>query len=62
MSSANEITCQFLIGIPDCTVGTSNQGQPIFGENGSNKGISGVPLFAVSGQSIRIGEICVNWP
>ena len=29
------------------TVGTPNKGQLIFWENGSNKGIFGIPLFAI---------------
>ena len=38
------------------TVGTPNKGQPVFSVNGSNKGISGIPLFAIFKESHQIRE------
>ena len=38
------------------TVGTPNKGQSIFGGNGSNKGIFGIPLFVNFGKVYQIRE------
>ena len=38
------------------TVGTQNKGQLIFSENGSNKGIFEIPLFAIFKESRQIRD------
>ena len=38
------------------TVGTPNKGQLIFWQNGSNKGIFGIPLFAIFKESRQIRD------
>ena len=45
-----------LIWSQHCTVGTPNKGQPIFSENGSNKGILRIPFIAIFGKSSQIKE------
>ena len=44
------------------TVGTLNKGQLIFWENGSNKGISGIPLFVIFKEPRQIRDFSRLYP